>query len=555
MVDYTESYGYDGAGNILEMKHRAGSVTWTRGYFHEEGTNRIRWTSIPGDPTLTPSRPAPRYEHNEWGNMTRMFDRVFHWDAFDRLEEVELEGGGKAHYQYDGTGERVRKVIERIGGVREERLYLGGYEVHRRTAGGELRSATENVHVMDDRQRVALVETIVPKTRAPSTTVTLVRYQLDDHLGSATVELDERGGIITYDAYHPYGSTAFRTARKGFEVADKRYRYNGKERDDETGLHYYGARYYAAWLGRWTQCDPEGDVDGPNLYAYVRGSPVRFVDATGTSACDSQARCHAEVSGSSAPTLPSLTSLTSSRSQPSPGKPAPQANASTKVSQEDQEKRVWDAVRKYKQEHPQVQFRGVGWRPQVPDPSCLAARDRSLRPQPVDGPVYVAARPTLPEASGFLWVRTRLAYVVDYISGVLDTRFSSVKEMVDAIINATGNSKITTLTIEAHGGPGHVSLGRNTIMSSNFHKYYAEEFKRLQGHFVTDGRVDLVVCEVGQDSELIQQFANTIGVPVSAVTGNYTVLPVLGIPLGYKGEKWFFYPQPEKRPAMDTKQP
>jgi RHS repeat-associated protein len=65
-------------------------------------------------------------------------------------------------------------------------------------------------------------------------------------------------------------------------VSAKRYRYTGKERDEETGLYYHGARYYAPWLGRWTAADPAGMVDGPNLYEYVRGNPVRLNDPSGT---------------------------------------------------------------------------------------------------------------------------------------------------------------------------------------------------------------------------------------------------------------------------------
>jgi RHS repeat-associated protein len=67
----------------------------------------------------------------------------------------------------------------------------------------------------------------------------------------------------------------------GAEVSAKRYRYTGKERDDETGLYYYGARYYASWLGRWLSADPSGAVDGLNLYGFVKGNPVRLVDPDG----------------------------------------------------------------------------------------------------------------------------------------------------------------------------------------------------------------------------------------------------------------------------------
>ena len=53
------------------------------------------------------------------------------------------------------------------------------------------------------------------------------------------------------------------------------------ERDEESGLSYHGARYYAGWLGRWVSCDPRGIAEGPNLYSYVLGNPFKFVDPTG----------------------------------------------------------------------------------------------------------------------------------------------------------------------------------------------------------------------------------------------------------------------------------
>jgi len=53
------------------------------------------------------------------------------------------------------------------------------------------------------------------------------------------------------------------------------------ERDEETGLNYHGARYYAAWMGRWVSCDPAGLVDGVNLYKYSRNNPLKFTDTAG----------------------------------------------------------------------------------------------------------------------------------------------------------------------------------------------------------------------------------------------------------------------------------
>jgi RHS repeat-associated protein len=84
-----------------------------------------------------------------------------------------------------------------------------------------------------------------------------------------------------YEEYHPYGTSSYRAMKSGVEVSAKRYRYTGKERDEETGLYYHGARYYAPWLGRWVAADPAGLVDGPGLYSYCRGSPVVMSDPSG----------------------------------------------------------------------------------------------------------------------------------------------------------------------------------------------------------------------------------------------------------------------------------
>ena len=61
----------------------------------------------------------------------------------------------------------------------------------------------------------------------------------------------------------------------------KRYRYTGKERDEETGLSYHGARYYAPWLGRWVSCDPAGLDDGVNVYLYAHANPLVLIDPSG----------------------------------------------------------------------------------------------------------------------------------------------------------------------------------------------------------------------------------------------------------------------------------
>jgi RHS repeat-associated protein len=63
-------------------------------------------------------------------------------------------------------------------------------------------------------------------------------------------------------------------------VSLKRYRYTGKERDEENGFTYH-ARYYAPWLGRWISTDPMGINSSADLYRYAHDSPVTFFDPKG----------------------------------------------------------------------------------------------------------------------------------------------------------------------------------------------------------------------------------------------------------------------------------
>ena len=66
----------------------------------------------------------------------------------------------------------------------------------------------ETLHIMDDKQRIALVETRTQGNDrlAPQQ---LIRYQFGNHLGSASLELDDQAQIISYEEYTPYGSTSY----------------------------------------------------------------------------------------------------------------------------------------------------------------------------------------------------------------------------------------------------------------------------------------------------------------------------------------------------------
>ncbi len=286
MRRYTQRYVYDVVGNILRMQHAADGGDWTRRYVYAEDGNRLLANSGPED---AGDQHSHTYGYDVHGNMTSMRHlSEVQWDFADRMQSADLGGGGTAYFVYDAAGERVRKVRVNEGGGRSfERIYVGGFEVYRERVGGTVRLERESVHVGDDVGRMCLLETqTVRDGEAVGEPQTVQRYQYGNHLGSAALELTEDREVISYEEYHPYGTSSYRAANSGVDVSERRYRYTGKERDEETGLGYHGARYYACWLGRWTASDPIGLGDGVNRYAYVRGSPISLRDPSGTKGAD-----------------------------------------------------------------------------------------------------------------------------------------------------------------------------------------------------------------------------------------------------------------------------
>jgi RHS repeat-associated protein len=295
MGNYAESYQYDEVGNILKMIHSVLSGGWTRNYQYDPGSNRLLLTSNPSG-SLTDG-----YNHDVHGNMIKMPHLpLMQWDFKDQLHatsrQVVTNGTPETTwYVYDSSGQRVRKVTDNSAANgqttrKSERIYLGGFEIYREygSGGSNLTLERETLHIMDDKQRIALVETKTQDGSAFAGTLpdTLIRYQFSNHLGSSTLELDQQSKLISYEEYFPYGSSSYQAVRSQSE-APKRYRYTDRERDEESGLAYHSARYYAAWLIRWINCDPSDLADGTNLLSYGKCNPVRFSDESGHQSNDS----------------------------------------------------------------------------------------------------------------------------------------------------------------------------------------------------------------------------------------------------------------------------
>ncbi len=258
---YTETYEYDPLGNILQFQHSAGAGSFTRSFSLVDGSNRLQTV------TIGATNYAYRYDTN--GNMIgETSSRHFEWDHSDRMKVFRTQTEGAepslhAHYLYDAGGQRVKKLLRRQGGVVEVTIYIDGIFEHHRLVNGAGTVENNTLHVMDDQQRIAMIRIgpAFPDDTSPAT-----KYHLGDHLGSSNLVIDDSGAWINREEYTPYGETSFGS------FARKRYRFTGKERDEESGLYYHGARYYAPWVARWTTVDPISLGDGVNGFQYVGGS-------------------------------------------------------------------------------------------------------------------------------------------------------------------------------------------------------------------------------------------------------------------------------------------
>jgi RHS repeat-associated protein len=294
---YTERYSYDPIGDLVTLAHSTAAASWTRDFgfgglqpedWQTAWTSHLNsgtsWVSPPttwlthlsNDPTAG----TPTYSYDLNGNLTGITtSRHLDWTHDDRLGCYRDQVGSAAPtmtatYFYNSSGNRTKKIVTR-GPVTESTAYVDGLYEHltHTRASGTIEQNT--LHVMIGSGRVATVRigTPLPDDVTPAT-----KYVLADHLETAVVVLDETGSWVNREEYSPYGETVLGS------YAHKRYRYAGRERDEESGLDYSQARYYASWLARWISADPltvQSLASDFNPYRYSGNHPLNASDPSG----------------------------------------------------------------------------------------------------------------------------------------------------------------------------------------------------------------------------------------------------------------------------------
>ncbi len=278
LLNYSEHYEYDAGGNRTMLRHESDKNPFSRRMYVDPQSNRaLPWNEGNDAPDFN-----SHFDAN--GNLQYLASgaQPMSWDARNQLQGITtvyrstgLNDG--EWYRYNAAGERVVKFSSRQArAVTHQDVvhYLPGLEV-RTTGDGKV---LQVIDVQLDRDSVRCLHWVSGPPDAIDNDQ--VHYSIDDHLGSSCLELDQQAAVISHEGYYPYGGTAWWAARSKVDADYKTIRYSGKERD-ASGLYYYGARYYAGWLGRWINPDPIGSTNGLNLYRFCGNNPICRIDPDG----------------------------------------------------------------------------------------------------------------------------------------------------------------------------------------------------------------------------------------------------------------------------------
>jgi len=237
-----ENYSYDGVGNRT-ASHLSASYSY-------QPFNKLTSTANAG------------YVYDNNGNLISKTDgsgtTTFSYDEENRLKQVTLPVGLTVSYAYDGLGRRIQRTTSAGGNARY--IYDGHDALIDLNADWSVATTYFNDLGIDNHLR---------QTSAS----TGVSYFLTDHLGSTSALTNASGSFSETISYDSFGNST--------GSARTRYGYTGRERDPDTGLLFYRARWYDPQVGRFTSDDPAGFRGGSNWYGYVTNNVVNSIDPLG----------------------------------------------------------------------------------------------------------------------------------------------------------------------------------------------------------------------------------------------------------------------------------
>ena len=259
-------YQYDAIGN------RESAVANSR-------TNRYEVNVLNQYSSILPSAGRPAYDLD--GNMISNSAFTFAWDAENRLVKVVSNGVVRVRNTYDYMGRRVRKIA---GSTTTTFLY-DGWSLICEEAGTNRFSYLWGLDLSGSLQGAGGVGGLLAQAKhtatGSSTNLNSVFLFAADANGNITDALNRTNHAhrVRYP-YDPFGNLL---APLNSAMRDCKFRFSSKYHDDESGLYYYGYRFYSPAMGRWISRDPIEEEGGLSLYGHTSNDPVNEIDPLGES--------------------------------------------------------------------------------------------------------------------------------------------------------------------------------------------------------------------------------------------------------------------------------
>jgi RHS repeat-associated protein len=206
------------------------------------------------------------------GNLVSDGWKTYDYDDANELVRVTVARGWKSEFAYDGLGRRriTREYAWDNGWTQtnETHYVYDGMAVLQERDGNNavLATYTRGLDLSGTRQGAGSIGGLLARTDAGGSA-----YYHADAGGNITSMTDSDGNVVARYLYDPYGNLL----GKWGALADvNRYRFSSKEIHPNSGMYYYGFRFYEPNLQRWVNQDPLGEYGGINLYGFVFNDPV-----------------------------------------------------------------------------------------------------------------------------------------------------------------------------------------------------------------------------------------------------------------------------------------
>ncbi|WP_419698989.1 DUF6443 domain-containing protein [Mucilaginibacter sp. NFX135] len=274
---YNETMAYDELGNIVSLIRKNGaSVTLNNlvyGYTNAGVRSNKLWSvTDAGTEGLTSS-----YNYDTNGNLisdTRKTISPITYNELNFPATITIGNGSKTlSYRYDASGRKLERITTTGGTTAEDRFYDDGIEYNGNT--------------------IEFVKTLEGRA-LPSSGGYILEYAVTDHLGNVRAMFGDKNnnGVLTADEitqtndFYPFGRQISYSQNLS-PSPDNKYKYNGKEFQQDLGQYDYGARFYDPAIGRWATIDPLAETSRRwSPYNYVVNNPIRLIDPDGMSATD-----------------------------------------------------------------------------------------------------------------------------------------------------------------------------------------------------------------------------------------------------------------------------